>query len=174
MVLRLERDGEVTFVDSRELELEGNDSEYRSFKIRTKVDGDITTERIPWIHAGFGSGDILKQIMAHLREKEIDKINVYTPNPEKIADSVEDDEIVAMVCWLSNYEHDLFINDVSFGANFRFVYSHSGLRGILKSGNVQKRLCLESLIGNGKVYDDIAIVRKADVSQEDWKLLTSK
>lgn len=131
-ILKLERLGEVIFVDPRELQLQGNEAGYRSFPIRTaRYDKDVTLARQPFVHAGFGSGVMLGNVMDSMRTDEnyrISETGVYTMNPEHVAENVLDNGIVARASGLGGFD-----GDSRFVADGRVVDgANDGLRGVLK------------------------------------------
>ena len=173
-ILALERRGEVVFVDPNEMDLQGNEAEYRRFPIRTaEYDKDITIARMPWVSAGYSSGYILKQVMDNLNTNDIDETTVFTINPEHAAENVVDDEIVARASGLNDFDDYSF-----FDAYIRNVDDHLALRGVLldeSAAGGEEIGPLETVIGKASVaHEDIAVVRKGDVSPEDWKLLTQR
>ena len=104
-IFELERQGEIIFVDPKDLQLQGKEVEYRSFPIRTaRYDKDVTVARQPFVHAGFGSGLMLGRVMDNIRTNgNISETRVYTINPEHAADNVRDDEIVARASGLVRF-----------------------------------------------------------------------
>lgn len=129
-ILILEKSGEVVFVDPKNLNLQGNDSEYMSFPIRTaNYDKDVTTARAPFVNAGFGSGDMLSRVMDNLKSNgNISETGVYTMNPEHAAENFRDNEIVARAGRLG-----VFGVDSRFSAVGRDVgYAGGALRGVLR------------------------------------------
>jgi len=174
LILRLEHSGEVVFVDPKEMELRGTNAAYRSFQIRTgSYEKDVTVPRMPFVGAGYGSGDMLKRVMSNLKGNNISETAVYTMNPEHAAENVNNNGIVARASWL-----------YVFGIVSRFyadgwgVDDHFGLRGVLKNaaeGGASEKP-LEDLIGGKAVSDGrgIAVVHQKDVSPGVWTLLTAK
>ena len=129
-ILRLEESGNVVFVDPKKLNLQGIEAEYRSFPIRTaKHYKDVTAARVPFVSAGYGSGDMLSRVMANLKEKgKILETVVYTMNPEHVDANVHDDEIVARASGLFRFD-----GDSRFDAGECDIGNASfGLRGVLK------------------------------------------
>ena len=149
LILRLERSGEVVFVDPKEMVLKGTDAEYRSFPIRTgNYDKDVTVPRMPFVSAGYGAGYMLGRVMDNLMKNgKISETRVYTMNPEHVAENVKDDELVARASGLID-----FVNDSVFYANDGVVDNRNGLRGVLRlepaEGGSQKS-GLEDLVGKG-------------------------
>lgn len=147
LVLRLEKSGEVVFVDSKDLDLHGQEAEYRHFPIRTKnYQKDVTAARMPLVSAGYGSGDILRRVMDNLRVNgRIKETRVFTINPYHAAEHVEDGEIVARASRLVD-----FCADSIFIANVRNVSNHYALRGVLlekpAEGSEKSRASLDSLV----------------------------
>ncbi|MBW2974655.1 hypothetical protein KY366_02960 [Candidatus Woesearchaeota archaeon] len=100
-ILRLEKKGDIVFVNPKNLGLKGKRVYSRSFPIRTnKYNKDLTVARMPFVSAGYGQGDRLEVIMDHFRNKRIknDIIEIHTMNPEYAAENVRDGEIIAQVC----------------------------------------------------------------------------
>ncbi len=174
LILRLERSGEVAFVDPKEMALKGTDDEYRSFPIRTgNYDNDVTVPRMPFVGAGYGAGDMLGRVMDNLKGNKISETGVYTMNPEHAAENVNDGGIVARASGLFG-----FVLDSWFGAGDRGVGNRDCLRGVLKSepaeGGSQKS-GLEDLVGKGTdAGRGVAVVHQKDVSPEAWALLMQR
>ena len=173
-VLMLERRGEVVFVEPSALGLKGNDTEYRSFPIRTgQYDKDVTLARMPFVSAGYGLGYMLGQVMDNLKQNSrLSETRVFTMNPEHAAENVGDDEIVARASRLGNFD-----SSSSFDAGVREVDYLDALRGVLlkesAEGGAAEKSPLETLVGKGSVaHGDIAVVRQSDISLKDWQLLT--
>jgi hypothetical protein len=173
-IIMLEKAGEVVFINPNNMKLGGIQAEYRTFAIRTSnYDQDVTVARLPWISAGYGTGNMLEKVMHNLRTiGNISETTVYTLNPDHAAEHVKDESIVARACWLGsfNYYSDFYAIGRDVGSN----YALRGVSSVIAEGD-EKNSPLETLIGKGSVaHDNIAVVRQDDVSPQDWQLLTQK
>ena len=166
LILRLEQQGEVTFIDPNDLKLEGEDAEYRQFSIRPKsYERNITIARLPFIHAGYGSGDMLRQVMNNLDTNRITKTTIFAMNPDHAAENVKDDEIIARASWLD------YFDDVSFfDASVCVVNLRGALRGVLNPAEgVAKISHLEGLVGKGTdVGNNLVVIRREEISDKDY------
>lgn len=166
LILRLERAGEVVFVEPNALGLKGNEVEYRQFPIRTgNYQKDATTARMPWVSAGFGAGYMLRIVMDNLITNNIPETTVFTFNPDHAAESVRDGEIIARASRLGIFDYGSY-----FDAGIRGVDDRSGLRGVLRTpaeGGAPEKTELETLVQKatkvGNVYaiteEDLAAIR---------------
>lgn len=130
LILRLEKSGEVKFIDPKYLRLDGKGMESRYFLIRTGFySKDVTPTRKSFVSAGYASGRRLGNVMDTLRsDRRITAIMIYTMNPDDAAEKIKDGEIVARASRLSG-----FSGGCDFDANFCDVNSTSALRGILRN-----------------------------------------
>ena len=171
IILGLERSGEVVFVDPDSLALKGKEDQYRCFSIRTgSYEKDVTVPRMPFVGAGYGSGDMLERVMSNLNGNNISETKIYTMNPEHAAENVNDNGIVARASGLY-----VFGIDSGFVANDGFVGGHFGLRGVLKDaakGGTPEVSSLDDLAGRGiDAGRGVALVHQRDISPEMWQLL---
>jgi hypothetical protein len=85
--------------------------------------------RVPWVIAGYGTGHVLGQVMDNLRVNEgIEVTTVYTMNPDEVAESFRDNEIVVRATKLDDIsEFDASgRNGLSIGISMRGVLKDSG------------------------------------------------
>ncbi len=156
MMLHLEKAGEVVFVDSQSLELQGQEAEYRKFPIRTgEYQKDVTVARMPFVSAGYGSGDQLGRVMRNLKGKgRISETTVFTMSPDHVAEQVKDNEMVAQASGLS-----FFGNYSDFVAGCRGVYFRGALRGVRRvvaEGDAAPKSCahtIENIVGKKTIID---------------------
>ena len=127
LMLRLERSGEVIFVDPKDLKLKGKEDEYREFSIRTGAyEQDVTVARMPFVHAGYGSGNMVQQVMNNLqRHGRIEETKVFTMSPDHAAENVTDGEMVARASRLNGFD-----DSSDFIAGVRLVNYRYALRGV--------------------------------------------
>ena len=150
LILRLEHSGQVVFVEPNSLDLKGSDDRYSSFPIRTdKYSKDVTVARMPFVNAGYGSGDMLERVMDNLRETgKISETGIHIMNPEHAAENVRDGAIVARASRARGFDGNSW-----FDADDWVVDSRFGLRGILKNvaeGDASRSVTLEDLTGTGR------------------------
>jgi len=188
LMLRLEKSGEVIFVDPKDMKLKGQEDEYREFPIRTESYGkDVTVARMPFVQAGYGSGDMLRQVMDNLQRKvRIEETKVFMMSPDHAAEAVKDGEMVAQASRLDNFGEESY-----FDAVVRYVHDHDALRGVRQVVAVLERArgellqvtgdaapkdgTLDALVGKGTdVGNGLVVIHREKMSDEAYAALTRK
>lgn len=173
LMLHFEKSGEVVFVDPQSLELKWQEAEYHQFPIRTGVyEKDVTVARMPFVSAGYGSGDQLGRVMGNLKDNgRISEIIFFIMSPDHVAEQVKDNEMVARASRLNS-----FGNNSDFNAGYRNVGDLSALRGVRRGvieGDAPKSgSTLDTLVGKGTdVGNGLVVVRRDQLSEQEYASL---
>ena len=118
--------GATLKVKLSDLELKGDNEEWRYFEINTADYDSLNKSQRALAERVYGQGNDFVENMKMLNEEDISTAKIYVLNPEYVKKNIEAGKALARACWLYN-----FGGISSFDANGRSVdNANNSLRGI--------------------------------------------
>ena len=118
--------GATLKVKLSDLELKGDNEEWRYFEINTADYDSLNKSQRALAERVYGQGNDFVENMKMLNEEDISTAKIYVLNPEYVKKNIEAGKALARACWLYN-----FGGISSFDANGRSVdNANNSLRGV--------------------------------------------